>query len=428
VATKVIIQVHPSIGDPSRHPERRPIGRDNELYQQMLASLERLALALDDMGYWGLSHTEHHFHSEGLELSPDPGLYNLYLGRKTKRLHHGQLGYVLPTRDPIRLAETCSMLDHMLGGRFFVGLARGYQRRWVDVLGQRMNAAASSRNDQDADDRNRQLFSEHFRLLKAAWTDDLLQYKGEFYEVPFPYDVGIRDWPPADFTRRYGVPGEVDHDGTVVGVSVVPRPFQRPHPPLFQANSTSAKTVAWAARNGVIPTMLVTPDDTVLRLARGYREAAAEAGYEYAPGQNTGIVRTIHICRDRTELAEMTDRFNKAIWGDWYQSFGFLEGMRRPDETGPVPGPGESVGQRLLDSGLIIGGTLDDVKRRLEAIVEAGIEYFVWHLPWGLVDDDALLDQLELFAAEVMPAFDLAVNSDLDRGSAVWHDDVVLSR
>jgi hypothetical protein len=43
----------------------------------------------------------------------------------------------------------------------------------------------------------------------------------------------------------------------------------------------------------------------------------------------------------------------------------------------------------------------------MEAIVEAGIEYFVWHLPWGLVDDDALIDQLEMFASEVMPEFDL---------------------
>jgi hypothetical protein len=43
----------------------------------------------------------------------------------------------------------------------------------------------------------------------------------------------------------------------------------------------------------------------------------------------------------------------------------------------------------------------------MEAIVEQGIEYFVWHLPWGLVNDDALMDQLELFASEVMPELGL---------------------
>ena len=148
--------------------------------------------------------------------------------------------------------------------------------------------------------------AEHFRILKAAWTDDLLQYKGEHYEVPYPYDEGIQNWPPADFTRQYGTPGEIDENGTVVGVSVVPRPFQQPHPPVFQANSTSAKTVDWAAREGVIPTMLATPDETVFRLARGYREVAASVGHELAPGEQTGIVRSVQICRDRSQLDEMT--------------------------------------------------------------------------------------------------------------------------
>jgi alkanesulfonate monooxygenase SsuD/methylene tetrahydromethanopterin reductase-like flavin-dependent oxidoreductase (luciferase family) len=408
--TKIIVQVHPSIGDPAADLDRRPLGRNNDAFQEMLASLERLAMTLDDLGYWGLSHTEHHFHSEGLEVSPDPGLYNLYLGRRTRRLRHGQLGFVLPTHDPIRLAERCAMIDHMLEGRFFVGLARGYQRRWVGVLGQRMQAAAASSVDLGADARNRKLFSEHYRVLKAAWTEDLLQYKGEQYEVPFPYDEGITNWPPAEFTRRYGTPGEVDEDGTIVGVSVVPRPYQQPHPPIFQANSTSGKTVEWAAREGVIPTMLLTPDETVFSHARAYREVAASAGFDLAPGERTGIVRSVQICRDRSELADMTERYNRAIWRDWYQPFGFMETLRHPGETGPVPSAGETVGQRLLSSGLVIGGVLDDVKRRFEAIVEAGIEYFVWHLPWGLVSEDALIDQLELFASEVMPEFGLGAD------------------
>ena len=412
--TKVIIQVHPSAGDPAADLERRPIGRNNEVFQEMLASLEGLAITLDELGYWGLSHTEHHFHSEGLELSPDPGLYNLHLGSRTTRLRHGQLGFVLPTHDPIRLAERCSMIDHMLAGRFFVGLARGYQRRWVDVLGQHMGNRAASLGDEEADARNRKLFAEHFRILKAAWTDDLLQYKGEHYEVPYPYDEGIQNWPPADFTRRYGTPGEVDENDTVVGVSVVPRPYQQPHPPVFQANSTSAKTVDWAAREGLIPTMLATPDETVFRLARGYREVAASVGRELEPGEQTGIVRSVQICRDRSQLDEMTRNHNRAIWTDWYRNFGFLETLRHPGETGPVPGPGETVGGRLLSSGMVIGGLLDDVKRRMEAIVEAGIEYFVWHLPWGLVDDDLLIAQLELFASEVMPEFDLVDGTGAD--------------
>ena len=136
--TKVIIQTYPTVGNLEEMAKYRPIGRNTEMFQRLLEEMRALAVAADDLGYWGISHTEHHFHSEGVELSPDPGLYNLWAGTATKRLHHGQLGYVLPTHDPVRLAERTAMIDQMLQGRFFVGLARGYQSRWCDVLGQRI--------------------------------------------------------------------------------------------------------------------------------------------------------------------------------------------------------------------------------------------------------------------------------------------------
>jgi alkanesulfonate monooxygenase SsuD/methylene tetrahydromethanopterin reductase-like flavin-dependent oxidoreductase (luciferase family) len=407
VPTRVIVQVHPSVGDAEARVRRRPIGRDNDAFQEMLASLMRLAKVLDDLGYWGLSHTEHHFHSEGLELSPDPGLYDLYLGQHTTRLHHGQLGFVLPTHDPIRLAERCSMIDHMLQGRFFVGLARGYQHRWVDVLGQRMHARTASFADRDADLENRRLFAEHFRVMRMAWTQDLLQYKGPSYEVPAPYDEGIATWPPAEVTRRFGVPGEVDDDGRVVGVSVVPKPYQQPHPPIFQGNSTSAGTVEWCAREGIIPTMLTTPDDAVFELARRYREVALASGHDVAPGEKVGIVRSFMLCERPGDLERQAARHNDFIWRDWYQSFGFLEGMRRPGESGPVPQPGETVASRLLESGMIVGGTVDEVRARVERMVDAGLEYLVWHLPWGIVPEAELVDQLGVFAQSVMGELDM---------------------
>ncbi|MCS6925353.1 MAG: LLM class flavin-dependent oxidoreductase [Candidatus Binatia bacterium] len=111
-----------------------PIGRNNEAYQAMLAELKTLARAADELGFWGIAHTEHHFHSEGAEISTNPGLLNLYMAAGTRQIRFGSIGYVLPAWDPIRLAEETAMLDHMLQGRFFVGLARGYQDRWVKPM------------------------------------------------------------------------------------------------------------------------------------------------------------------------------------------------------------------------------------------------------------------------------------------------------
>jgi alkanesulfonate monooxygenase SsuD/methylene tetrahydromethanopterin reductase-like flavin-dependent oxidoreductase (luciferase family) len=188
--TKVIVQVYPTLGNLEEMEALRPIGRNNGAFQALLDDLMQLALAADVLGYWGLSHTEHHFHSEGLELSPDPGLYNLFLGTRTRRLHHGQLGYVLPSHDPIRLAERTAMIDHMIGGRLFVGMTRGYQTRWVDVLAQRMGTGTADHGDGDADARNWELFREHYRLLKMAWTRDVVRYQGANYQVPGPNHPG----------------------------------------------------------------------------------------------------------------------------------------------------------------------------------------------------------------------------------------------
>ncbi len=113
-----------------------------ELYQKMLKELTELVKLADDLGYDSVSFTEHHFHIEGFELSNNPVLLDLYFAMQTKRIRVGQLGIVLPAANPIRVAEDIAMLDHMTGGRACAGFARGYQRRWVDVMAQQTHGVA----------------------------------------------------------------------------------------------------------------------------------------------------------------------------------------------------------------------------------------------------------------------------------------------
>jgi hypothetical protein len=71
-----------------------------------------------------------------------------------------------------------------------------------------------------------------------------------------------------------------------------------------------------------------------------------------------------------------------------------------------VPAPGESIGERLMKSGVMIGGTVDMVKRQLEAFLELiPVDHLVWLFHWGIMPRDEGLRQLELFATEVMPEF-----------------------
>src|SRR5690242_12850779 len=176
---KVSLFCLPSLGSRAEI-EAGMAGARPDLYQRMLRELSELIRLADDLGYESVSFTEHHFHIEGFEVSNNPVLLDLYFGMQTKRIRVGQLGIVLPASNPIRVAEDIAMLDHMTGGRACAGFARGYQRRWVDVMAQQshgIHGALPHEHDQ-IDAANRQAFEENLRIIKKAWTEEALSFQG----------------------------------------------------------------------------------------------------------------------------------------------------------------------------------------------------------------------------------------------------------
>ena len=132
----------PTIG--RRHElEQGMAGVRDDLYQRMLQEIGEQAPLADEMGFYGLGFTEHHFHIEGFELSTNPVMLDMFVGMQTKNLKVGQLATVLPAHNPLNVAEDVAMLDHMTGGRAYAGFARGYQDRWVNTLGQALGVGAT---------------------------------------------------------------------------------------------------------------------------------------------------------------------------------------------------------------------------------------------------------------------------------------------
>ena len=152
----------------------RPIGRNNERYQQMLDELRKLAVFADEAGFDVISTTEHHFHSEGYETSVAPLLLYADLAARTKRIKFSPLGLVLPTWDPIRAAEELAVLDHLTKGRIYAGFARGYQDRWVNVLGQQYHVTGAPMDGSSIDNHNRKVYEETLKVIKKAWTEERL--------------------------------------------------------------------------------------------------------------------------------------------------------------------------------------------------------------------------------------------------------------
>src|SRR5260370_31471635 len=151
-----------------------------ELYQRMLKELTELVKLADDLGYDSVSFTEHHFHIEGFELSNNPVLLDLYFAMQTKRIRVGQLGIVLPAANPIRVAEDIAMLDHMTCGRACAGFARGYQRRWVDVMAQQTHSVSGTlpHHHDPIGQTNPAALEENCQIINKSWTEWMLQFRG----------------------------------------------------------------------------------------------------------------------------------------------------------------------------------------------------------------------------------------------------------
>jgi alkanesulfonate monooxygenase SsuD/methylene tetrahydromethanopterin reductase-like flavin-dependent oxidoreductase (luciferase family) len=380
---KVSLFYLPSIG--SRAEIQRGLaGLRRDLYGRMLAEVAAQARLADDLGYDSISFTEHHFHVEGFELSNSPVLLDLFVGLQTKRIRVGQLGIVLPANNPIRVAEEIAMLDHMTGGRANAGFARGYQRRWVDVMAQQTHGIHGAvPHEHDAiDEANRAAFEECFQIIRKAWTDDLLSHDGRYWRIP----AGRTTW-DLDATRLWGAGVR---DGVVQAVSVVPKPLQRPHPPIFQPFASSERSIRWCAEEGVTAVLPPLHPTLEARLVALYAEVSGRPA-----GDGVGLLRDVVVAP--------TDDEAMALWHDsgafcgaaWFEPFGFSRGLDDP-----------AGGERpdLFEAGLALVGSVDTVTHQLERLrARLPVDWlFAWTYN-GLVPHAALMRSIELFATRVLP-------------------------
>jgi alkanesulfonate monooxygenase SsuD/methylene tetrahydromethanopterin reductase-like flavin-dependent oxidoreductase (luciferase family) len=380
---KVSLFYLPSIGSRSEI-EQGMAGLRGDLYARMLVELGEQARLADDLGYDSISFTEHHFHIEGFELSNNPVLLDLFVGMQTRRIRVGQLGIVLPTQNPIRVAEDIAMLDHMTGGRANAGFARGYQRRWVDVMAQQTHGIHGALpHEHDAiDAANRAAFEECYRIIKRAWTEDLLDVQGKYWRVP----AGETPW-TLDATEQWGAGVS---DGVVKQVGVVPKPLQKPHPPVFQPFASSEASIRWCAEEGV--TAILPPLHPIRE--RALFDLYAEVSGRPL-GHGIGVLRDVVIA-DSDEQAQAIWRDSGAFCGAaWFEPFGFSKGMDDP--------AGGARADVFADN-LVLVGTVDTVARQLERLCERlPVEWlFAWTYN-GLIPHDKLMRSIESFYTKVLP-------------------------
>src|SRR5262250_217760 len=141
----------------------------------------------EELGFDEAWLTEHHFIDYG--LSVDPAALAAAAASRTRRIRIGLAAAILPFHHPLRLAEQMALVDIISNGRLDVGVGRG-------------NRPAEFRGYRVPQEESRERFDEAVEIMQRAWTQERITYDGRFFTVP--------------------------------GVSVIPKPVQRPHPPLYQ--------------------------------------------------------------------------------------------------------------------------------------------------------------------------------------------------
>jgi alkanesulfonate monooxygenase SsuD/methylene tetrahydromethanopterin reductase-like flavin-dependent oxidoreductase (luciferase family) len=346
-------------------------GSEPERFQVMLNAMTEQVRFAEELGYHGVAWTEQHFQAEGVEVNTSPLLYGAHMAANTTRMKIGQLGIPLPMHNPLLVAEDLAILDHMTGGRTFAGFSRSNTPRYASVLGQQLGIGAASSDKSEADELNRRALKESFQIIKKAWTEEQFNYSGEFWQVPPP---GVPwQFPPSVDSGR-GI-----KDGVLSDISVVPKPLQTPHPPIYSPFAFSMTTAKFWAAEGASLVSYVEDEDFLRTTQQVYREEANKAGATIPAGG--GLAAGGHLLTQKTR--SRSDAYAK----EFERIFNYAYN---------VPPYNIPLGRK-------IAGTGEDALRTIEHLNKTlGIEeFFLWHHV-NCFDNEQEMEALEEFGNTVV--------------------------
>ncbi|MGH7045308.1 MAG: LLM class flavin-dependent oxidoreductase, partial [Stellaceae bacterium] len=230
-----------------------------------------------------------------------------------------------PFYHPLRLAEEVALLDQLSGGRVNWGAGRGFARVEFEAFGVPPDESTSR-------------FRETVEIVLKAWTAERLSFAGEHFRFE--------------------------------NVEVLPKPVQRPHPPVWVAAS-SESAIEWAAGRGL--SILMDPHSSAAEIGRKrrlYAERLAAAGFSDG-GRDIPVARLVAIAGDARRAEEV------ARSGAQWIVDSYLGARHRPVvQSGFTPAGVDPV-QRYLDE-VILHGTPETVTEEILGLRDAiGLDYLL---------------------------------------------------
>ena len=315
----------------------------------MFAGRLRLAEAYDRYGFHAYHLAEHHGTPIGCAASP--GLFLAALAQRTRKLRFGPLVYLLPFYHPLRLIEEICMLDLMSGGRLELGVGRGVSP--FETANYALDFAQTQA-----------MYHEAFQVLLKGLAADELSFEGKFYR----------------FDK----------------VPMILHPVQRPHPPLWYGVSLP-DNADWPAQNDVNVISLAPPQQ-VRPIFDRYVSVRRNLGKDDSTLR--GVGRHV-VVADTDERARAIAR---RAYPRWRANFFWL--FERNGSAPRVAGLYPKNFDEVAALGTAVAGSPATVRDFIAADVRAtAANYWTPWLAFGDMTTDEALGSVDLFAREVMPAF-----------------------
>jgi alkanesulfonate monooxygenase SsuD/methylene tetrahydromethanopterin reductase-like flavin-dependent oxidoreductase (luciferase family) len=342
-------------------------GDERNLFHQ---ALEQVELA-DRLGFDYAWEVEHHFLEE-YSHSSAPEVFLAAAAARTKaiRLGHG-IRQVIPNYNhPARTAEGLATLDIISDGRVDFGIGEGATR--LELGGFRIPAKEKRAMALEAAE----------QIANMMVMEPYPGFEGQYFAMPCR--------------------------------NVLPKPVQTPHPPIWMA-CTNRDTIKIAAQNGVGALAFSFLDREEAQhwanIYYGIIKSDACVPLGHAVNANLAMVSSFSVHRDRAEairrghegfeffgyalnalVARDTIPGRTTLWSDYL--------VQRGDRTEAVIAATKRVGG--YSSGI---GTPADMRTHLQMFQESGVDQVIFLQQAGRNRHDHICEALELFAAEVMPAF-----------------------
>ena len=363
-------------------------------YNQLLDEAREISIFCDKNNWDSIWFTEHHFNHEGMESCTNPLMMGTDVAARTKKIKIGQACNVITFHNPIRLAEDIAFLDQLSEGRVEVGIGRGvYGREAIN-----MNKEADLKDQA----KNFRLFEETLSIMKKAWTEKFFNHRGEFYTYPAPNFKWQHDMSP---------PNEEFLDmntNEVKKISIVPKPFQKPHPAIWQVVD-SPSSIEWAAANGINTIMWIPTVKALKKRFQLYQEAKSKAESRDVPlGEGICLVRDMFIA-DTMEEAEKLAGEHIVNYMRWVCHWRGLGNHMDPGETLPETDHKlDLLNYDFLHKRNLLFGTPEYVVNKINELKsELNLQNLqVWSNFPG-IEHEACMRSIKLFTDEVMPKIKL---------------------